>query len=180
MLWSYSAVRLVLVGSEGRIQNNEVLIQLEALRKWGTNAVNEIDREAFIATTAKIPWDVGETEQRRRTLIVEAMRWMNSTTADRGVKTEDQVVYMIKKGVERKSAHKIITKTTEIMFDEYARDNRRKREYCKKKQDQQEREEQRKKKSNWKRKDKGREKRRRPKEKRRRKRNGNRSKSEKD
>ena len=67
---------------------------------------------------------------------MEAMGWMNSPTAERGVKTEAQVTYMVERGVERKSARKVVTKTTDMMFDEYVRDDKRKREYCKKKEDQ--------------------------------------------
>jgi hypothetical protein len=134
------------VGSTGRITNEEVLIHLESLQTWGTKGVNEIDREAFIKMTAAAPWKEDETAQRRRTLIVEAMGWMNSPTADRGVQTQAQVTYMVERGVERRSAQRIVTRTTDTMFDEYARDNKRKRDYCKEKLDQQEREKQRQKK----------------------------------
>ena len=129
----------------GRITTEEVLIHLEALQKWGTQGTNEIDRDAFIKMTATDPWKEDETGQRRRTMIVEAMGWMKSPTADRGVQTKAQVRYMIDRGVERGSAVRIVRKTTEVMFDEYARDDKRKRTYCKKKLDQKEKQEQRKK-----------------------------------
>jgi hypothetical protein len=112
----------------------------------GKKGVNEIDSDAFIKMTATDPWKEDETGQKRRTMIVEAMGWMNSPTADRGVQTKAQVNYMTERGVERRSAQRIVTKTTDVMFDEYARDDKRKRKYCKKKLDQRKKQEQRKKK----------------------------------
>ena len=130
------------IGSEARTDTKEVLTRLEALQKWGAESFNEINCDAFTKTTAKEPWDQVETTQMRRTMIIEAMGWMTSPTADRGVKTEAQVTHMVKKGLTRRSAEKIVSRTTQQMFDEYAKDARKKRDYCKKKLDQLERERQ--------------------------------------
>ena len=134
------------VKKEGRKTTEEVLTHLEALQKWGSKGNNEVDRDAFIKMAAMEPWKEDETRQKRTAMIVEAMGWMNSPTADRGVQTKEQVRYMIERGVECKSAQRIVNKTTDVMFDEYARDDRKKRKYCRKKQEQKEKEEQRKRK----------------------------------
>ena len=134
------------IGTKGKIENEEVLVHLEALQKWGAEGFNEIDCETFIQTTAKTPWKESESKQMRSNLITKAMGWMNSPTADRGVKTKTQVEYMINNHVDRKSAERIVKGTTEKMFEEYARHDNQKRDYCKRELDRAARKEQ------WKRK----------------------------
>ena len=61
--------------------------------------------------------------------------------------TDEQVEYMVERGVTWKTAKKIVTKTMERMFDEYAQDARKKREFCKSKLDHLERVRQKKRKA---------------------------------
>jgi hypothetical protein len=124
------------LGHGGKIGEQEVLVRLEALRNFGKIGFNEVDSQAFITMTAENPWKAGETEQLRRKLITEAMRWIETPTAAKGVMTEEQIQYMVDRGITRKTAAKIVRETTEELFEEYVQDEYSKKNYCKKKIEQ--------------------------------------------
>jgi hypothetical protein len=124
------------LGHGGKIGEQEVLVRLEALRNFGKIGFNEVDSQAFITMTAENPWKEGETEKLRTKLITEAMRWIETPTAAKGVMTEEQIQYMVDRGITRKTAAKIVKETTEELFEEYVQDEYSKKNYCKKKIEQ--------------------------------------------
>jgi hypothetical protein len=121
------------IGSEGRQPAKQTLTGLEELGNWDDTVRKNIDKQAYITTTAKEPWPEDQTPTKRRTLIIESMNWMEGTTAKRGIETPEQIRYMTDRGISAKTARTIVRKCANKMFRAYVEDTKEKHHYCQKK-----------------------------------------------